>query len=49
MDFLTRLLGRPANERPFLLIPMGLPAENCLVPDLKRKTFEAVCSTYMGV
>lgn len=42
MDFLTRLLGRPVNERPFLLIPMGFPAEGCVVPDLRRKALDEV-------
>jgi len=42
MNFLAQLLGRPANERPFLLIPMGLPAAHCVVPDLQRKPLEEV-------
>jgi len=37
MNFLIRLLNRPKNEKPFLLIPIGYPAENTLVPDIKRK------------
>ena len=37
MNFLCKLLARPENERPFLLIPIGYPAENTQVPDLKRK------------
>ena len=37
MNFLTKLLNRPENEKPFLLIPIGYPAENTMVPDLKRK------------
>lgn len=32
MGFLTKVLRRPAHERPFLLIPVGYPAENCVVP-----------------
>ncbi len=42
MNFLAQVLERPANERPFLLIPMGYPAEGCLVPDLRRKALEEV-------
>ena len=42
MNFLARVLARPDNERPFLLIPMGYPAEGCLVPDLHRKPVEGV-------
>ncbi len=38
MDFLCKILGRPANERPFLLIPVGHPAEDAQVPNLKRKS-----------
>lgn len=32
MKFLTQVLHRPDNERPYLLIPVGYPAENCQVP-----------------
>jgi iodotyrosine deiodinase len=38
MDFLREILGRPSNERPFLLIPVGYPAEGVTVPDIARKT-----------
>jgi nitroreductase len=37
MRFLADLLGRPENERPFVLVPIGYPAEDCRVPDLERK------------
>ncbi len=37
MAFLTRLLERPENERPFCMFPVGYPAENCVVPELRRK------------
>jgi nitroreductase len=37
MDFLRTILGRPANERPFLLIPVGYPADGVTVPDIGRK------------
>ena len=42
MNFLKELLRRPDNERPFLLIPMGFPAEGCFVPDLRRKSLDQV-------
>lgn len=42
MGFLRTLLGRPANERPFLLIPAGYPAADCAVPDLERKPIDEV-------
>lgn len=32
MAFLGPMLGRPAHERPFLLIPVGHPADDCTVP-----------------
>ena len=32
MKFLSEVLGRPATERPFLLIPVGYPADGCMVP-----------------
>lgn len=37
MGFLTRILNRPPGERPFLLIPIGYPAESARVPRLERK------------
>ena len=42
MRFLRELLGRPRNERPYLLIPVGLPAPDCEVPDLRRKSLDEV-------
>ncbi|UGU15628.1 nitroreductase family protein [Sinomicrobium kalidii] len=37
MNFLAKILQRPDNERPFLLLPVGYPAPQVFVPDLKRK------------
>ena len=37
MGFLNEILGRPKNERPFILFPVGYPAEDATVPDLQRK------------
>lgn len=42
MAFLRRLLGRPENERPFCMFPIGYPADNCVVPDLRRKDLDEV-------
>ncbi len=42
MKFLTEILCRPANERPFILFPIGYPAEGCRVPDLTRKPLSEV-------
>ena len=46
MDFLKSVLGRPSNERPFLLIPVGYPAEDAKVPNLERKSFEEISVIY---
>ena len=40
MNFLTKLLNRPINEKPYLLIPVGYAAENAEVPDIKRKKLD---------
>jgi len=37
MGFLSQVLGRPANERPFLLLPVGFPAEGAEVPEITKK------------
>ena len=37
MNFLQKVLDRPANERPFLLLPVGYPAEDAQVPVIERK------------
>lgn len=37
MGFLQKILNRPENEKPFLLIPVGYPADDCEVPELTRK------------
>jgi iodotyrosine deiodinase len=37
MAFLNRILDRPANEKPFLLLVTGYPADGALVPDITRK------------
>lgn len=42
MGFLREVLGRPEQERPFLLIPVGLPADGCTVPALSRKPLDEV-------
>jgi len=42
MAFLSRILDRPANERPFVLFPIGYPAAGCRVPRLQRKSLTDV-------
>ena len=46
MRFLKKILNRPENETPYLLIPVGLPAENVTVPSLKRKSINEVMVRY---
>lgn len=42
MRFLSRILGRPSNERPYILFPVGYAASNAVVPDLRRKSLDEV-------
>jgi len=42
MAFLSRLLDRPENERPFCLFPIGYPAPDCEVPAIERKHLNEV-------
>lgn len=46
MNFLQALLERPANERPFLLIPVGYPADDAQVPALERKPLNEISIFY---
>ncbi len=42
MGFLGQILGRPAHERPFLLIPIGYAAEHATVPAIERFPLERI-------
>jgi len=46
MNFLCKLLNRLENEKPFLLIPIGYPAQDVMVPDIKRKEKETVIENF---
>lgn len=46
MNFLSKILNRPENEKPFLVIPVGYPAPECWVPDIERKKMEQVSVFY---
>jgi iodotyrosine deiodinase len=46
MNFLSKLLKRPANEKPFLLLPVGYAADNCMVPLLKKKSVDEASVFY---
>ena len=42
MGFLRDILGRPENERPYVVIPIGYPAADATVPDLARKPLSEI-------
>ena len=42
MRFLQEILGRPRNEVPFVLIPVGYPAVDAQVPDISRKSLDEI-------
>lgn len=44
MDFLNEILGRPDNERPFLLLVTGYPAPDAHVPDIRKKALAEIAS-----
>jgi iodotyrosine deiodinase len=46
MNFLQKILNRPENERPYLLLPVGYPSEDAQVPNLARKPAEEVIRWY---
>lgn len=48
MAFLTKLLERPKNERPFALLPIGYPAADCEVPDITRKDLNQIMIEFSG-
>jgi iodotyrosine deiodinase len=41
MEFLSQILGRPGNEKPFLLLVTGFPAEDASVPAISKKSADA--------
>jgi iodotyrosine deiodinase len=42
MNFLKKILNRPDNERPFLLLPVGYPADEVFVPEITKKGLDEV-------
>ncbi len=46
MGFLSNILKRPENEKPFILFPVGYPATDATVPDLRRKPLDDVAVWY---
>jgi nitroreductase len=47
MGFLNSILGRPSNERPFLILVVGYPSEHAQVPNLAKKPIEEI-ATFAG-
>ena len=46
MNFLTKVLERPSNERAYLLLPVGYAKDPAYVPDIKRKDLEDISQFY---
>lgn len=46
LNFLQKILNRPDNERPFLLLPVGYPAEGAVVPVIERKALPEMSIWY---
>jgi iodotyrosine deiodinase len=46
MDFLNRVLSRPENEQPFLILVVGYPAKEVMVPDIAKKPLREI-STFV--
>ena len=44
MGFLNEILGRPANERPFLLVVAGYPTDGATVPKIEKKTLDEIAT-----
>jgi nitroreductase len=44
MNFLSRILKRPRNERPFLMLVVGYPATGARVPQIEKKSLEQICN-----
>lgn len=44
MNFLNQILGRPENERPYLILVVGYPAEDAMVPEITKKTFKEIAT-----
>ena len=46
MGFLNQLLQRPENEKPYILLVVGYPAEDCQVPNIQKKPLEQIASFF---
>jgi nitroreductase len=48
MNFLQKILNRPDNEKPYLLLPVGYPNENVLVPNISKEKLEDISVWFEG-
>jgi len=48
MRFLSELLGRPANEQAYVVVPIGFPHPDCVVPDIQRKRLDQIAVFHEG-
>ena len=46
MNFLTKILERPDNERAYLNIPFSFPSSDCEVPNISRKLLDEILKEY---
>ena len=48
MNFLNKILNRPNNEKPFVLLVVGFPDKNCKIPKFakQKKSFEEIASLF---
>ena len=42
MRFLNKILSRPSNEKPFMILVVGYPSEDALVPAIQKKSLEDI-------
>ena len=46
MKFLNQILERPTNEKPYMLIVVGYPADGATVPDISRKEYDEIATEF---
>jgi nitroreductase len=46
MNFLNKILSRPKNESPVMILPVGYPKKGAMVPDIRRKAVDEVIKNY---
>jgi nitroreductase len=44
MGFLNKILSRPSNEKPYMILVVGYPEEDTLVPDIKKKSLKEIAT-----